>query len=206
LLFGLEVNRLDKMLIKEQFFPTTVYGKDLQLDNNTLAQHIIQWSQQDQGVKKTNMNGWHSTTDMHLKKEYQVLVDELYKMQHEIYQEEWLDRKPMLGNMWANINYSGGYNRPHVHPNCLFSGVYYVKTQPQCGELVVNDPRPGIQTMMPTRKSGQPPKHLWREAHIEPIQGRLIMFPAWLWHCVEPNQSNDMRISVSFNFVQEGFQ
>ena len=206
MLFGLEVNRLDKMLIKEQFFPTTVYGKDLQLDNNTLAQHIIQWSQQDQGVKKTNMNGWHSTTDMHLKKEYQVLVDELYKMQHEIFQEEWLDRKPMLGNMWANINYSGGYNRPHVHPNCLFSGVYYVKTQPQCGELVVNDPRPGIQTMMPTRKSGQPPKHLWREAHIEPIQGRLIMFPAWLWHCVEPNQSNDMRISVSFNFVQEGFQ
>ena len=194
------------MLIKEQFFPTTVYGKDLQLDNNTLAQHIIQWSQSDQGVKKTNMNGWHSTTDMHLKKEYQVLVDELYKMQHEIYQEEWLDRKPMLGNMWANINYSGGYNRPHVHPNCLFSGVYYVKTQPQCGELVVNDPRPGIQTMMPTRKSGQPPKHLWREAHIEPVQGRLIMFPAWLWHCVEPNQSNDMRISVSFNFVQEGFQ
>ena len=206
MLFGLEVNRLDKMLIKEQFFPTTVYGKDLQLDNNTLAQHIIQWSQQDQGVKKTNMNGWHSTTDMHLKKEYQVLVDELYKMQHEIYQEEWLDRRPMLGNMWANINYSGGYNRPHVHPNCLFSGVYYVKTQPQCGELVVNDPRPGIQTMMPIRKSGQPPKHLWREAHIEPIQGRLIMFPAWLWHCVEPNQSNDMRISVSFNFIQEGFE
>jgi len=194
------------MLIKEQFFPTTVYGKDLQLDNNTLAQHIIQWSQQDQGVKKTNMNGWHSTTDMHLKQEYQSLVQELYQMQHEIFQEEWLDRRPMLGNMWANINYSGGYNRPHVHPNCLFSGVYYVKTQPQCGELVVNDPRPGIQTMMPTRKSGQPPKHLWREAHIEPIQGRLIMFPAWLWHCVEPNQSNDMRISISFNFVQEGFQ
>jgi len=199
-------NHLDKMLIKEQFFPTTVYGKDLQLDNNTLAQHIIQWSQQDQGVKKTNMNGWHSTTDMHTKPEYKVLVDELYQMQHEIFQEEWLDRRPKLGNMWANINYSGGYNRPHVHPNCLFSGVYYVKTQPQCGELVVNDPRPGIQTMMPTRKSGQPPKHLWREAHIEPVQGRLIMFPAWLWHCVEPNQSNDMRISVSFNFIQEGFE
>ena len=193
-------------MIKEQFFPTTVYGKDIQLDNNTLANHIISWSKQDQGVKKTNMNGWHSTTDMHTKLEYKVLVDELYKMQHEIFQEEWLDRKPMLGNMWANINYSGGYNRPHVHPNCLFSGVYYVKTQPQCGELVVNDPRPGIQTMMPVRKSGQPPKHLWREAHIEPIQGRLIMFPAWLWHCVEENKSNDMRISVSFNFIQEGFQ
>ena len=193
-------------LLKEQFFPTIIYGKDLQLDNETLARHVIEWSKSDEGVKRTNMNGWHSTTDMHIKPEYKVLVDELYQMQHEIFQEEWLDRRPKLGNMWANINYSGGYNRPHVHPNCLFSGVYYVKTQPQCGELVVNDPRPGIQTMMPTRKSGQPPKHLWREAHIEPIQGRLIMFPAWLWHCVEENKSNDMRISVSFNFVQEGFQ
>ena len=114
-------------MIKEQFFPTTVYGKDIKLDNQTLEHHIVNWSKQDQGVKKTNMNGWHSTTEMHLKPEYQQLVQELYKMQEEIYQEEWLDRRPKLGNMWANINYPGGYNRPHVHPNCLFSGVYWVK-------------------------------------------------------------------------------
>ena len=91
-------------MIKEQFFPTTLYGKDLKLDNQTLADHIINWSKQDPGVQKTNMNGWHSTTDMHLKPEYQELVKQLYIMQEEIYQEEWLDRKPRLGNMWANIN------------------------------------------------------------------------------------------------------
>ena len=193
-------------MIKEQFFPTTIYAKDIQLDNETLSNNIVNWSQQDPGVKKTNMNGWHSKTEMHLKSEYQQLVQELYKMQEEIYQEEWLDRQPKLGNMWANINYSGGYNRPHVHPNCLFSGVYYVKANKNSGILVANDPRPGIQTMMPTRKQGRPPKHLWREVHLEPIPGRIIMFPAWLWHCVEPNQSNDIRISISFNFIQDGFQ
>mgnify|MGYP003117693177 FL=1 len=193
-------------MIKEQFFPTTIYGKDIQLDNETLSNHIIHWSKQDPGVKKTNMNGWHSKPEMHLKSEYQQLVQELYKMQEEIYQEEWLDRKPKLGNMWANINYPGGYNRPHVHPNCLFSGVYYVKANKNSGVFVANDPRPGIQTIMPIRKSGRPPKHLWREVHLEPIPGRIIMFPAWLWHCVEPNQSNDIRISVSFNFIQDGFQ
>jgi uncharacterized protein (TIGR02466 family) len=108
--------------------------------------------------------------------------------------------------MWANINYPGGYNRPHVHPNALFSGVYYVKANKNSGVLVANDPRPGMQTMMPSRKPGKPPKHLWREIHLEPIPGRIIMFPAWLWHCVEPNQSNDIRISISFNFIQDGFQ
>jgi uncharacterized protein (TIGR02466 family) len=193
-------------MIKEQFFPTTVYGKDIKLDNQMLANEIVMWSKKDKGVIKTNMNGWHSQTNMHTFPQFKPLVDALYEMQNEVYKEEWLDRKPLLGNMWANINYPGGYNRPHVHPNCLFSGVYYVKSQPGAGQLVVNDPRPGIQTMMPTRVKGQPPKHLWREAHIDPVPGRIIMFPAWLWHCVEPNQSNDIRISVSFNFIQDGFQ
>ena len=68
-------------MIKEQFFPTTVYGKDIKLNNQELANHIVNWSKQDQGVKKTNVNGWHSTTDMHLKAEYQPLVQELYRMQ-----------------------------------------------------------------------------------------------------------------------------
>ena len=193
-------------MIKEQFFPTTIYGKDVKLDNQLFANEIVEWSKRDPGVKKTNMNGWHSKPEMHLKSEYQQLVQELYKMQEEIYQEEWLDRQPKLGNMWANINYPGGYNRPHVHPNCLFSGVYYVKANKNSGVFVANDPRPGMQTMMPSRKPGRPPKHLWREVHLEPIPGRIIMFPAWLWHCVEPNQSNDIRISISFNFIQDGFQ
>jgi uncharacterized protein (TIGR02466 family) len=192
-------------MIREEFFPTSIYGKDLQLNNQELAQHIINWSQQDQGVKKTNVNGWHSQTEMHTKPEYKFLVDELFIFMNDIFKEEWLDREPVLGNMWANINYQGGYNRPHVHPNTLFSGVYYVKTPPNCGKLVCNDPRPGIQIVMPTRVKGTPPKHLWREVHLDVREGRIIIFPAWLWHCVEPNQSNDIRISVSFNFIQKGF-
>ena len=158
-------------MIKEQFFPTNIYGHDTQLDNNFLANEIVNWSKQNKGVQKTNVNGWHSETNMHELPQFKPLVDELFKMTTEVFKEEWLDRQPRLGNMWAN-----------------------------------NDPRPGIQTVMPIRKPGQPPKHLWRECHIDPKPGRIIMFPAWLWHCVEPNQSNDIRISVSFNFIQDGFQ
>ena len=192
-------------MIIEGFFPTLIYAKDVNLDNRTFEKEIIEWSKKDKGVKKTNVNGWHSETNMHELPQFKPLIDELYKMQFDMFKEEWLDRKPRLGNMWANINYQGGYNRPHVHPNSLFSGVYYIKASNGCGNLVCNDPRPGIQTVMPSRKNGQPPKHLWREVHLEPREGRIIMFPAWLWHCVEPNESNDIRISVSFNFIQEGF-
>jgi hypothetical protein len=49
--------------------------------------------------------------------------------------------------------------------------------------------------------------HYWREVHYEPIEGRLIMFPAWLTHEVAQNMCNlkgedGWRISVSFNFKQ----
>tara|TARA_R110002012_G_scaffold286876_1_gene478775 strand:+ start:5715 stop:6299 length:585 start_codon:yes stop_codon:yes gene_type:complete len=192
-------------MIKEHFFPTIIYAKDIQIDNNLLSNVIVEMSKTDEGIKKTNMHGWHSRDLNTSHKDFEPLVKELYNMQNEIYEEEWLDRKPMLGNLWANLNPPGGYNRPHIHANSLWSGVYYVKATENSGKLVCSDPRPGIQMNMPVRKSGTPPQHLWRECHLAPISGRIIMFPAWLWHCVEPNNSDDIRISVSFNFVQDGF-
>lgn len=33
----------------------------------------------------------------------------------------------------------------------------------------------------------------------EPVPGRLILFPAWLQHGVEPNLSDADRVVVSFN-------
>ena len=191
-------------MIKEYFFPTIIYVKDLPNANELnpyLEKHIVEWSNQDKGVSKTNVNGWHSQTDMNHKKEYEPLIKELFQMQNEIIQEEHLDIEPKLGNMWANINYPGGSNQMHLHPNSLFSGAYYVKASPNSGRLGLMDPRPGVQQNMPPRKPGKLPRELWRETFYDPIPGRLIMFPAWMWHKVEINKSNDTRISVSFNFI-----
>ena len=193
-------------MIKEQFFPTTIYGKDVKLDNELFANEIIEWSKRDPGVKKTNRKCWHSTTEMHKMPVFEPLVKELFVMMNDIWKEERIDREPVLGNMWANINPPGGYNAPHVHPNSLFSGVYYIKSLKNSGRLSCIDPRPGVQLNMPTRKKGELPKYLWREVNLEPKEGRIIMFPYYLWHSVEPNESNDIRISVSFNFIQHGFQ
>ena len=92
----------------EYHFPTPIYIKELlnavQL-NPYLEQQVIKWSQVDpQGHKRTNVNGWHSTTDMNKKEEYNVLTKELFAMQDEIFKKEFLTQKPVLGNMWANIH------------------------------------------------------------------------------------------------------
>ena len=43
--------------------------------------------------------------------------------------------------MWANINYPGNANRPHLHPNSLFSGVYWVKAPEKSGNLMLYEPK-----------------------------------------------------------------
>ena len=193
------------MMIKEAFFPTFIYAEDIHLDTNFLTDQIVDWSKNDKGLIKTNINGWHSPTNMHTLPVFKPLVDELYKMQHKIYEEEFLDRGPKLGNMWANINYKGALNRPHVHANSLFSGVYYIKVPKGSGFLKINDPRQGTHYIKPAKKDTKVPLHLAPEIHIEPKENRIIMFPSWLEHCVEVNESDDIRISVSFNFIQNGF-
>ena len=206
------------MIHRELYFATPIYIKDIGTPeyNKYLEEQIVNWSKKDTGVKKTNINGWHSSTDMHTKIEYKHLTEELHMAQQEIYKDECLEGEPFLGNMWANINYKGGYNRPHIHPNSLWSGVYYVKTPNKCGNLKIEDTRTMSLMSRPKKIKSlevfdfmekinkEEPKHLWREIDFEPKAGRLIMFPSWVNHCVESNESDDIRISVSFNFLQKG--
>ena len=193
-------------MITEYHFPTPIYIKQIPNArelNHHLEKNILQWQKEDpKGVSKTNVNGWHSKTDMNKKHEYDPLSKELFVMQEEIFEKEYLTQKPVLGNMWANINYPGGFNRPHLHPNALFSGVYWIKAPEKSGDLMLYEPRQGAQCTMPNRKEGKLPPELWREVHYTPRAGTIVMFPAWLWHEVRTNQSNDIRISVSFNFLQ----
>ena len=191
---------------RELLFPTPVYIADIKHPtlNQELERDIVAWSKQDKGIVRTNVQGWHSTTNMHERPEFKKLVNMLYDCQKTVYEQEYYESEPYLGNMWANINPPGGSNRAHQHPNSLWSGVYWIKTPKNCGELKIDDPRSVACMTRPRQKDTKKPDRLWRETHYEPIAGRCIMFPSWLMHCVDPNNSNDIRISVSFNFLQKG--
>ena len=91
-------------MIKAAYFPTIIYAKDVNLDNRLFEKEVVAWSQKDKGVVRTNMKGWHSTTNMHKIPVFKPLVDELYKMQHEIFQEEWLESEAIMGNMLSLIH------------------------------------------------------------------------------------------------------
>ena len=195
---------------REALFPTPVYYKDIPNSvelNNYLFNHIKNWAASTPTEQKTNSGtGWHSPTDMNQKKEYDPLIKELFKMAEDCNKDYGIEPKLGLGNMWANINPPGAYNKTHTHPNSLWSGVYYIRVPKDSGKFFIEDPRSGPQTYMPRRLENLP-KQLWRVIAYEPKEGRMVFFPSWLPHGVDINQNKEQgeaswRISVSFNFIQ----
>jgi uncharacterized protein (TIGR02466 family) len=204
-------------LMKETYFPTQIYFKDLPDPgalNVHLRERILAWREQDPlGIERSNLrrlDAWHSAVDMHTRSEYDDLTRQIFGAVQQIYDDLGYDPsfEPACDSMWANVNPRYGFNRHHTHPNVLWSGVYYVQAPENCGRIYFTDPRPQAHVLTPRFAPDHPrPREAWNEVYYQPIEGRLILFPAWLVHEVQPNLStmpgpDGERISVSFNFFQ----
>lgn len=104
---------------------------------------------------------------------------------------------------WANISAKGASHRAHSHPNNFLSGVYYIQTGPGADTINFHDPRSQTGIIRP------PVTELTRENTDQVVvtvsDGTLLLFPSYLEHSVEPNRSDDHRISVSFNVMFSSF-
>ena len=104
---------------------------------------------------------------------------------------------------WANISARGASHRVHNHPNNFLSGVYYVQTQSGADTLNFHDPRNQTGIIRP------PVTELTEENTDQVVvkvrNGTLLIFPSYLQHSVDPNTSNETRISVSFNIMFSSF-
>ena len=93
-----------------------------------------------------------------------------------------------LRSFWMNVNSPGAHNVLHIHPGSVLSGVFWVSCPENCGRLIVRHPNEMVNYYLGPD-----------ELSIDPQEGLLVLFPSYLPHLVEPNQSSEDRISISFN-------
>jgi uncharacterized protein (TIGR02466 family) len=204
-------------LQRELYFPTLIYFQDLPDSrelNQAVKSHVYALRASDrEGIVRSNVKrvgAWHSQLDLHQREEYRLLTDRILAAAQRICDDLGYDPayELVFDNMWANINPRYGYNRNHIHPNVLWSGVYYVQAPPDSGRIFFTDPRAQALVAPPRYAPNvQRKPEAWSEVYFEPIESRLILFPAWLTHEVEPNLSEGDgpagdRISLSFNLRQ----
>ena len=111
----------------------------------------------------------------------------------------WIVKDFRLDHLWTTIYPKGGFIPIHNHAPYLLSGVCYLQTPEDCGKLVFQDPSWTTKAQSPFRESTFP--ILGTQQKIEPKAGDIFLFPGWLPHWTEPNQSDQDRIILSFNMV-----
>jgi len=88
-----------------------------------------------------------------------------------------------------------------MHPNSSISGVFYIECLKESGQIVFENPfRDHLGYTWDSRLTVYNPNtsSKWK---IVPETNKLLLFPSFLNHYVEPNLSKDKRISISFNVL-----
>ena len=199
-------------------WPTPIFNRiypDTDEMNTRLLEIIRQKEKEDKGITKSIIGGWHSADDVHTWRYPEVdrLIDfisdavtELTKISTGVAEAKLSADTTYIA--WANILREGGYNKAHTHPGSAWSGVYYIEAgiddnpdiPEDAGCIEFFDPRHGIEMVpVPGNPFGQ---RIW----FPPENGRLLCFPAWLRHTVNPYMGKQERVSIAFNVRIERFE
>ena len=80
---------------------------------------------------------------------------------------------------------------PHNHPVSALTGVYYLEFPENSGDILLHDPRGGIDYSRWSYSERRRPF-----VRITPKVGTILIFPGYLVHSVEANLSRVPRISI----------
>jgi uncharacterized protein (TIGR02466 family) len=200
------------------WFPLAIYYEDLAesaMHNPALIARIEELRNAS-GERRTAANAsWtgdvHNVDRLHLDPAFDWLTDQvgysaiqyLKALGHDLNKTDiYIQRS------WPVVAYRGQRVARHAHHTAHLSAVYYVSSTnaAAAGQIrFLNDNRPneicaGIGTPM-TGGYSESNALNYGSALYQPIAGRLLLFPAKQSHEVEPNETDEARISISFDMV-----
>ena len=200
-----------------RYFPTLIFSLDIP-DSDTLNAHLseaiyAERERDETGVNKSNfpeLGSWHSHVRLHRDAKFAGLVQHVDSVSAMMCRKlgYHTSYRLKIGTMWSIINPPNSSNRAHIHPGCIWSGVYYVQAPRNSGRIEFIDPRTqNMMTPVEYIPGTRRPRNCWSKVHYEPVAGRMLIFPSWLYHSVDPNRSRAKgkdadRIIVSFNLSQ----
>jgi len=170
---------------------------------NYIRKDLIDWIYKYQSTTETvymsNRGGWQSPSDFYQQESFSEFKN--YILNNTFQSLTHYNRRFELDNMWININKKGNYNAAHWHPGCILSGVFWIKVPENCGKLVFQNPHSFVEhKLMGCVDNDVKKEHNYYPTfEFTPQEGTLITFPSHLQHLVEPNESDEDRISIAFN-------
>jgi uncharacterized protein (TIGR02466 family) len=160
----------------------------------------LRWDQPELGSGE----GWQSTQTLHEREELRDLVACVNHAVKSILRFMRIGYEAFeITGCWASVLAKGAAHKVHTHPNNFLSGVYFVQTQPGADTINFHDPR--VQTGILRPPVVELTAENTDQVVVRVENGTLLIFPSYLPHSVDPNMSQNERISLSFNIMFSAF-
>jgi len=179
---------------------------DSEAVNRALRELVLAKESADPGVSRSNAGGWHSDDQLfnwphpaiaELQRRVQEGTREItYKTCGPAARGKTID---MVMEGWANVSRDRAYNRIHKHPECTWSGVYYVTVGHGTPDIRDNGSIEFVDPRLSIDSGPLPGQPFGGQLRLVPEPGMMLMFPGWLTHWVHPFQGTGERISLAFN-------
>ena len=172
------------------------------IDNKSIAEYCYKVRDEKPGVNISNRGGWHSGELITpIPSALDQLFNDLTVFVNDVPQRYMGTSNLVLGNWWININGKYDYNESHDHQNSVLSGTYYVQVpEENMGDLILH--RGDNAEFFLTSKVEREQTMANAMAVPCPVKESMFyLFPSWVKHSVERNESDKERISIAFNFV-----
>ncbi len=173
------------------------------IDNESIINYALNLKTNGKSKSHSNKLGWQSANLDLSSPLFDTLFKEINSRVKEIHDEIGLKKnlENKLSAAWLNINKMGGYHVQHKHMDATLSGTYYltgVESGAE-GNIVWKNPT-SIDYHMPPHSTVENFTNITSGCYSEkPEKGKLVIFPSWLEHYVEPNLTDKNRISIAFN-------
>ena len=184
-------------------FPSCVHLLDIDNFENhrdQLVKEIYEDRDNDPiGNKLSNRGGWQSIP-YRIEKSRSQLLKKIITDSLMIF-EPMAKKGVMAVEGWTNINRQGDLNVRHNHPNCHLSGVLWIKIPDASSKIKFTNPMlfQRWQELEHYTSEFKTDWNVFPTFNFTPREGRLMLFPSDLDHEVLQNESEEDRISYSFN-------
>jgi uncharacterized protein (TIGR02466 family) len=185
----------------QSIFSNFLSINELDIDNASIEQYCLDLKKQSKGLLVSNEGGWHSeylnTSAPQLKPLFDAIQIRLNDLHKQLGFKD--NHYQVIQAAWANINQDNTFNKPHSHPGSFFSGCYYIKAEPQAGDIEFLNPLVAHPYTIPTEVVEEYNFYNSEKWRHPAEAGKLLIFPPWLLHYTQPNHSGHDRISIAFN-------
>ncbi len=101
-----------------------------------------------------------------------------------------------FSDSWSSLLREGGNHVDHVHPHGWISGVCYLDVPQACQDPVAQQGWLQFGRCEFDARLGQT-----EGLTVQPIPGRVVLFPSYLWHGTVPFHTAEERLTVAFDLL-----